>query len=111
MAIIFKYAFAFVFVLISIVLVYLVLDYIVLEKEPFTTDWDPVGDPNHIKYHQNEIFYLKDWIRILEYKQGETDESAELKDILKSKEVHLQWHFDQYPDKSPPSKQTKFLVF
>ena len=110
MAIIFKYStLAFVFSVSVMILLYCVY-YLNKQEEPFTTDWDPIGDPNHVKYHQNEIFYLKDWINILD-KRGKTEESADLKDILNAKEVHLKWHLDQYPNKSPPTKQTHFLLF
>ena len=79
-------------------------------SEQFTTDWDPIGDPNHVKYHQNEIFYLKDWIKLLDH-EGKTEESQNLKNILKPMEEHMVWHAQKYPDKSPPNHQRKFLVF
>ena len=110
MAIIFKYCKIAFILCFFLIFVYCFNKQYYDNHEPFTTDWDPIDDPNHIKHHQNEIFYLKDWIRILD-KRGKTEESAELKDILNAKEVHLQWHFDQYPDKSPPTKQTHFLLF
>jgi hypothetical protein len=78
--------------------------------EQFTTDWDPIGDPNHVKYHQNEIFYLKDWIKLFDH-EGKTEESLKLKNILATKELHMKWHVEKYPDKSPPTNQRKFLVF
>lgn len=77
--------------------------------EPFNTDWNPITDPNHVQKHKNEISYLTDWIAIME-RDNRQSEAEQLKDFMKPKELHLQWHLDRLP-RPPLVKQTKFLLF
>jgi len=109
MSFVFKYSAIFCFILFSLIFYYFFCFFYKLE-EPFNTDWNPITDPNHVQYHMNEIYYLKDWITILN-RGKKTKEAEQLKELLIPKEKHLQWHTDRQLTKPSLIKQTKFLVF
>lgn len=100
------------FIVLSCLLLYFLFMFIFhlwVQIEPFNFDWNPTTDPNHVQHHQNEITYLNEWITILD-KGNKPLESQQLKELLNTKETHLQWHTDRLP-KPPLIKQTKFLFF
>lgn len=105
MKLIFKYYVSCFILIFSLFLYY----YLFLFLEPFTTDWNPTTDPNHVQNHLNEIAYLKDWITILDKGENPT-ESQHLKEFLAPKETHLKWHTDRLLQ-PPLTKQTDFLLF